>query len=290
MVSVVTVNYNNVSVTCELIESLKKISYPNIEIIVVDNASSEPPDLIADKYPFVKLIRNSVNKGFAGGNNDGLSVAKGKYILMLNNDTEVPERFLEPLVTAMENDPAIGACSPKICYYHTPGIIQFAGGDGINVYTGRGKFTGNRNADGEKFNCSREIVHTHGAAMLLSRKAVEDIGLLYEDYFLYYEELDYCERLRKAGYKIWYVGASVVYHKESSSVGKENPMKVYYLTRNRLIFMKRNVQGYAYLLSMMFFVFASVPNNTLRYLRKKRPDLLKAFYKGVGDYVAGNKG
>jgi hypothetical protein len=288
LVSIVTVNYNNAAVTCDLIKTLKKSTYKNIEIIVVDNASKEAPDMIKEQYPEVTLVKNTVNKGFAGGNNDGFRVAKGKYFFMLNNDIEVPENFLEPLITLMENNPEIGVISPKICYYHNPDTIQFAGGNGINIYTGRGRFTGKNEKDNGQFDHCREIVHGHGAAMLLSREAVQKIGLIYEDYFLYYEELDYCEQMKKAGYKVWYAGSSVVYHKESASVGKENPLKVFYQTRNRLLYAKRNVEGLPYLISMLYFFLIAVPKNSITYLAKNKMDLLKAYYKGIGAYLKFN--
>src|SRR6478736_9963507 len=104
LVSIVTVNYNNASITCDLIASLKKASYPKLEIIVVDNNSRESTDQIENEYPDVLLIKNHINKGFAGGNNDGIKASKGNYIFLLNNDTEVPSGFLEPLVEIMEKD------------------------------------------------------------------------------------------------------------------------------------------------------------------------------------------
>src|SRR3712207_56119 len=117
LVSIVTINYNGAKVTCELLESLKKVTYPNFEVIVVDNASKEDPGMIKEKYPNTVLIRSKENLGFAGGNNEGFKVAKGKYFLMLNNDTEVDPGFLQPLVERMESDGKIGAVSSKLIYF-----------------------------------------------------------------------------------------------------------------------------------------------------------------------------
>lgn len=280
LVSIVTINYNGVSVTCELLKSLRKVTYPNIEVIVVDNASKEDPSPIKENFPEVMLVKNKENLGFAGGNNEGFKIAKGKYFLMLNNDTEVDPDFLQPLVAKMESDPGIGAVSPKLIYYGTDDIIQYAGSSVINPYTGRSNFIGEKQKDNGQFNCCLQTHYAHGAAMLINRRMVEEIGMMADLYFLYYEELDFCERIKNAGYTIWYVGESVVYHKESMTVGKENPLKTYYMTRNRLVFMRRNIRGIKLLVNLMFFTFISIPKNSIKYLLKKRVDLLKAFYKG----------
>jgi hypothetical protein len=280
MVSIVTINYNGVKVTCELLESLRKCRYPNFEVIVVDNASRENPDPIKENYPEVILLKNKDNLGFAGGNNEGFKISKGKYLLMLNNDTEVHPDFLFPLVGKMESDSQTGAVSPKLIYHGTDGIIQYAGSSVINPYTGRSKFYGQKEKDSQKYDCCNETHYAHGAAMMIRRSILNEIGMMADLYFLYYEELDFCERIKEAGYKIWYIGNSVVYHKESMTVGKENPLKTYYMTRNRLVFIRRNVRGLKLLVSLLFFSFISVPKNTLMYLSKRRMDLLKAFYRG----------
>lgn len=280
LVSVITINYNNAEVTCALIESLTRISYPELEIIVVDNASEEDPDAIKERYPFIRLLKNNNNLGFAGGNNTGFKAARGKYFLLLNNDTEVDKRFLEPLVEKMESEPDIGVTGSKLIYYDAPDTVQYAGGCEINPYTGRGTFIGKGMKDCEKYNGCMPTPFAHGAAMMVSRKVVEKVGMMADLYFLYYEELDFCERIKRAGYSIWYIGTSVVYHKESMSVGKENPLKVYYMTRNRLVFMRRNVKGIKLLSSFLFFTLFSLPKNSLKYLMQRRYDLLKAYYKG----------
>jgi GT2 family glycosyltransferase len=280
LVSIITLNYNGEKVTRELLESLRKVTYPNMEVIVVDNASKENPDLIKEKFPEIVLVKMEKNEGFTGGNNAGIKVAKGKYFLMLNNDTEVHPDFLQPLVEKMESDSKIGAVSPKLIFYGTDGIIQYAGSSIINPYTGRSSFVGNKQKDEGQFNCCVPTNFAHGAAMMMSRKVIEETGMLADLFFIYYEELDLGERIKNAGYEIWYVGSSEVYHKESMTMGKESPMKTYYMTRNRLLFLRRNVKGLKLLTGLLFFTFASLPKNTLKYLMKRKFDLLKAFYKG----------
>jgi len=280
-VSIVSINYNGAQVTCEMLDSLKNITYPNFEVIIVDNASKEDPSIIFEKHPWIKFIRSDKNLGFAGGNNLGFKQATGKYFLMLNNDTEVPEGFLEPLVQRMESDPKIGAVSPKIIFHHTPGMLQFAGFEPINPFTVRGNAIGYGKQDNGDFDQSMPTSRAHGAAMMVSRKVVEEIGLMADLYFLYYEEMDYCERIKNAGYSIWYEAESKIYHKESMATGKGSTLKTYYLTRNRILYQRRNVKGITLFVSLLFLTFVSIPKNTLQYLLKGKTDMLKAFYKGV---------
>jgi GT2 family glycosyltransferase len=280
-VSIVSINYNGAQVTCEMLDSLKKITYPNFEVIIVDNASKEDPSIIFEKHPWIKFIRSDKNLGFAGGNNLGFKQATGKYFLMLNNDTEVPEGFLEPLVQRMESDSKIGAASPKIIFHHTPGMLQFAGFEPINPFTVRGNAIGFGKQDNGDFDQSMPTSRAHGAAMMVSRKVVEEIGLMADLYFLYYEEMDYCERIKNAGYSIWYEAESKIYHKESMATGKGSTLKTYYLTRNRILYQRRNVKGITLFVSLLFLTFVSIPKNTLQYLLKGKTDMLKAFYKGV---------
>lgn len=280
-VSIISINYNGASVTCELLESLKQITYPNIEVIVVDNASKEDPSAILKNHPWIKFIHSEINLGFAGGNNLGLHAASGEYFLLLNNDTEVDPGFLEPIVELMENDKTIGVASPKIIFHHSPGVIQFAGFNPINPYTGRGTSIGFGQKDIGQYNQSHETSRAHGAAMMISRKVVEKVGLMADLFFLYYEEMDYCERIKKAGFSIWYEAGSVIYHKESMSTGKGSSLKTYYLTRNRLLYQRRNVNGLQLILSIIFFTLVSIPKNSIQYIINGKTDMLKAFWKGI---------
>ncbi len=281
LVSIISINYNGARVTCEMLESLKRITYPHIEVIIIDNASQEDPSLIRNEHPWITFIRSEKNLGFAGGNNLGLNEARGKYFLLLNNDTEVEPGFLEPLVARMEADSGIGAVSPKIIFHHTPGLIQFAGFEPINPYTGRGNAIGNGQKDNGSFNVSMETSRAHGAAMMISRKVVEKIGLMADLFFLYYEEMDYCERIKRAGYTIWYEAGSTIYHKESIATGKGSSLKTYYLTRNRLLYQRRNVKGIKLFISMLFFTVVSIPKNSVQYVLHGKTDMLKAFWKGI---------
>lgn len=282
LVSIITVNYDHPEVTCQMLDSLRRITYPSIEIIVVDNASPETdPTVIKDLYPEVTLIRSDRNLGFAGGNNLGIRQARGSYILLLNNDTEVVPGFLEPLVRKLESDPAIGAVSPQIRFFHQQDTFQFAGSAPVNPYTVRSHAFGYREKDHGQYDQDAETAFVHGAAMLVPMKVIRQIGLMAECFFLYYEELDWATRIRRAGYTLWFVHDSMVYHKESISTGKMSPLKTYYLNRGRLLYMRRNISGGQFIISLLYQALVSIPKNTLSYFFRGQYSHLKAHASAV---------
>jgi len=280
MVSIVSVNYDQPEVTCEMLASLRKVTYPNFETLIVDNASpSTSPDSIKENYPEVELLISKKNLGFAGGNNIALKQVKGDYVLLLNNDTEVKPDFLESLVDLMESNKKIGIVSSKILYFYEDNTIQYAGASPINPITSRGFHYGYKEVDKGQFNEVTETSYPHGACMMIRKTVLEELGLLYEGYFLYYEELDFAERVKRAGYKIYFQPNSCILHKESISTGKNSPLKTYYMNRNRVLFLRRNSTGIPFLLAMLYFFAISLPKNILKYLFDKKH--LSALYRGV---------
>lgn len=283
LVSLITVNYNQSDVTCALLESLNRISYPNLEVIVVDNHSTEDnPNIIKQRYPHIVFIQNPINYGFAAGNNYGLMRARGEYVLLLNNDIEVPTDFLEPLVDLLEKNPDIGAVSPKIKFYYQPDTIQYAGYTPIDKVTMRNTAIGYWEKDKGQYNDERETAYAHGAAMLVPMRVVKEIGLMSYIFFLYYEEADWCARINKAGYKIFYSGRSYVLHKESVSTGKMSSLKIYYQNRNRIVFMRRSLMGRSYHIALLYQLFIAIPKNAFKFLFKGKIGYFLAYYKAIG--------
>jgi GT2 family glycosyltransferase len=281
-VSIVSINYNQTRVTCELLQSLRNLTYKDVEVVLVDNYSPDDPSLvITTSFPEVKYLRSEINLGFAGGNNLGIKNSTGDYIMFLNNDTEVDPSFLEPLVELFETNPDAGLASSKILYFNSGGVIQYAGSTCINPFTGRNKRIGFMEKDNGQYNTIRETDLGHGAAMMVPRKVIEKIGVMPEFFFLYYEEVDWCESIKRAGYKIYFVPQSQVYHKESMSVGKNSTLKTYYLTRNRLLFMRRNTTGYVKVFWILFFIMISLPKNTLQFIVNREINHGKAFWKAL---------
>ena len=282
LVTFITINYNSISDTLEFLESAKKLSYKNLDVIVVDNASKENPEkTITENYSWARFIKSEKNLGFAGGNNLGIKEAKGEYLFLLNNDTLLPENFLEPIIEFMISHPDAGMASPKVLYPDGR-TIQYAGAIKISPLTGRGKRVGLFEKDSGQYNINHVTDLGHGAALIIPKKVVELVGFMPEIYFLYYEEHDWCEQVKRLGFNMYYIGESHIIHKESVSTGgDESPLKVYYLTRNRLLFMRRNSSGMPLLLGFIFFILISTPKSILKYASKGKFDLVKAFVKGI---------
>lgn len=282
LVSIITVNYNNAGVTSELLASLRSISYPSLEVIVVDNGSDENPTAaLAKEMPAAKIILSKENLGFSGGNNLGINAATGEFLFLVNNDTEFTEGLIEGLLEIFRQYPDAGMASPKIHYFFHKGTIQYAGYNAVDGFTGRNTMVGSREIDRGQYDAVAETSYAHGAAMMISRKALEKVGLMPEIYFLYYEELDWSEQFKRQGFKIYYQYKSLIYHKESMTTGKNSPMKTYYITRNRLLFMRRNVNTPTRIIFMCYFTFFAIPKNTLRYIMKRETAHLKAFWQGI---------
>jgi len=282
LVSVITVNYNQSQVTFDLLESLRKISDPNIEIIVVDNASpNDDPDSIMSNYPEIILIKSTKNLGFAGGNNLGIEKSTGDYLLFINNDTEVTSGFLEPLVAFFRAHPDAGMVSPKIRYHHTPEMIQYAGYSELNLYTIRNFSIGYKEIDNNQYDTDRKTAFGHGAAMMVPRKVIEKVGMMPDIYFLYYEEIDWGWKIRRAGYQNYYVGNSLIFHKESVSTGKNSPLKTYYMARNRILFTRRNIKGLQKWISLAYQILIAGTKNLLLYLVKGEKQHFESYWNGL---------
>lgn len=242
-VFVVLVNWNNARDTIDCIKSLESVSYGDFEVIVVDNGSTDgSTEDISQAFPETTIIRNNKNLGFAGGNNPGIKFALDKgadYVLLLNNDTVVAPDFIARMVELAELSPAIGIVSPKIYYFSEPDRLWFAGGV-IDLWRGNTRHLGDLEIDKGQCDSVQDVDFVSGCAMLVKRKVIEDIGMLYEPMFLYYEDSDFCARSRRAGYRIVMAPEGKIWHKVSSTTGRIKDLQYYYGTRNMFIFEKRN--------------------------------------------------
>ncbi len=291
-ISIITVNYNGLKDTCELIDTLP-IEDESLEVIVVDNASKEDEaTIIEQRYPQVKVIRSKENFGFAGGNNLGIQAAHGKYLFFLNNDTllrckkeDVRCKMFQPLIDRLESSPKIGMVSPKIRFSWGANPIQYAGYTPLSKITLRNRAIGCGEPDHGQYDTAHPTPYAHGAAMMVKREVIEKAGLMPECYFLYYEELDWSMMMRRAGYDIWYEPAMTVYHKESQTTGQQSPLRTYYITRNRLLFVKRNNKTVSRYLSYLYQICVVVCRDILKYTLQRRFDLVKAVSRGICDFI-----
>jgi GT2 family glycosyltransferase len=283
-VSIVTVNFNQPQVTEDLLQSLREVNlYPDLEIIVVDNGSkTDPVPGWKAAYPGIHFIRSERNTGFAGGNNIGIREATGDYLFLINNDTIVTPDLIGKLVGKMETNPKIGMISPKIHYFDEPNMLQYTGYTPMNYFTARNACIGQFEDDrGQYDSLSGVTGYAHGAAMMIRREALEKAGGMSENYFLYYEELDWCERIRKAGYEIHVDLSALIYHKESVSVGKRTALKEYFMNRNRILFIRKNAPGFTFFIFCCYFLLTVAPRNIFKYIRNKEYSFIPVFFRSM---------
>ena len=286
LVSLVSINYNSLKFTLDFIKSVSNLNYDHFEVVLVDNGSTLPleKEELEKKYSWLKVIISLENLGFTGGNNLAIKHSTGEYILIINNDTELDPNLLQNLIFPFTQDSLIGIVCPKIYYFDSPNRIQYAGFTKINPITGRNSTIGEQEIDLGQYSNAYFTQGAHGAAMMVKREILEIIGDFYEPYFLYYEEVDLTYRIKKAGYKVYFEPSGKVWHKESSSIGKFSPLKTYYLTRNRILFMKRNSSKIQYFLFSVFFWIAVIPKNMIHFfIKKSNFDQIKSFWTGTLD-------
>lgn len=285
LISIITVDFNGLELTCALLESLKKNVTEELEIIVVDNGSkNDDAAQIKARYPYVKAIRSDVNLGFAGGNNLGVREATGDYLFFINNDTEILDDGIYRLVEAFDRHPEAGVICPKIRFWDGDRHIQFAGYTPMKGIAMKNDLIGFNLPDDGSFDTPAESPFAHGAAMMVSRKALEDVGLMPECYFLYFEELDWSLMFTRKGWKIRYEPVFTVYHKESATTGRESPLRSYYMQRNRQLFAKRNYTGPMQLMVILYARYLSGGKRILKALKNGRRDIVKATLKGNRDF------
>jgi GT2 family glycosyltransferase len=232
--------YNGVVDTLACLASLRQVTYPSFDILVVDNASQDgTPEQVRQYFPEVAVIETGANLGFAAGNNVGLryTLEQGyDYALLLNNDTEVAPDFLTHLISAAQQNPEIGVVGPTIYYYDQPDLIWSAGG-AINWKAGQTVMYTDA-AGPQSSEQPRAVAFVTGCALLISRTAIERAGLLDERFFMYYEETEWCVRVGRAGFTILHVPAAKIWHKIPLNARFDKEYIAYYMTRNRLLFLQ----------------------------------------------------
>jgi GT2 family glycosyltransferase len=290
-VFIVLVNWNDYSNTIECVSSCKSIAYPNFDIIVVDNGSTDDSLRQLQLYcPEIVLIPLKDNFGFAYACNVGIKHVfnnNGHYVWLLNNDTTVDPMALTEMLHVFDSDPTIGMVGSKILNYQQPHVIEFAGGL-VSLSDGQTQHVGVGETDAGQFDRTTETQYITGCSILTSKPVVEKIGYMTEDYFLYYEDADWCVRARSGGFILAIAPQSKVYHKVSSSAVKVSGAMVYYMIRNRLYFLERNghnVQWFARIRTDL--------RDGMHWIRHRDPDMrlkIKCLFKGYLHWLFGYTG
>lgn len=247
LVYVIVLHWKRLEDTAACLRSVLASDYPNYRLLVVDNGSEEGPALadLARGCPGVRVLRSERNLGFAGGNNMGLrcALAEGAdYAFLANNDAIVEARTLAELVSAAEGDGRIGIAGPKIFYYQEPQRIWYLGGRRRWFWPAPlGVAEGQK--DSPRYAGVGEVDLVSGCGMLIRRRVLEEVGLLDEGYFMYYEDGDLCLRAREGGYKVVYVGSARMWHKVSASTADNPPARRYMRARSKARFYRRHARG-----------------------------------------------
>jgi len=279
LVYIIILNFNSIDETINCLESLSKITYNNYKIVVVDNASSDNSIKKLETIHYIKLIKNIRNSGYAIGNNLGIRYALehgADFICVLNNDVETEKSFLEPLISYLASHIDVGAVGPCIFDFKHKNIVQ-AFGAKINFYRGLalGRYKG-KNIK-EIHESITNVDYLGGACFVCKREVFDKLGLIPENYFLFYEETEFCVKMKKIGYKITCIKESKVYHKGSATISKFGGLSYYFLNRNRIVFMRRNA---SFVQKIIFPVYLIVETIGRILIRHEPIKLFKYYFEG----------
>ena len=286
-------NWNQKDLTCECLEALSQLDYPNYRIVVVDNGSQDGEvTAIRARFPSVIVLENGMNLGFAEGNNVAIRYALEQgadYIFLLNNDTVVDPQMLRRLIEVAERDAQVAIVGPKICYFDEPQTIWSAGG--ILKPPWMPIMLGLDETDRGQYDALREVDWVTGCALLIKSSVIRQIGLIDSRYFIYFEENDWCNKAKKSGFKILYVPEARIWHKIQPRHQALSPHHVYLMTRNRLLFLRNSGAK----LPLIFLViitenFRTICAWTLLKRHKDKRFLRRAMLRGIFDFLGGRFG
>ena len=246
-VSVVIVSWNALPLLRRCLPSVVATDYPDLEIILADNASTDGSDAwVAETFPSIQIVRHPENWLFCRGNNEAIPHTTGDFVCLLNNDVEVPPGWLAPLVDAMQAQPDVAAVQPKLLQYDDRGRFEYAGASGgfLDRYAypfTRGRLFATIERDEGQYDDARDVFWATGAALLLRRAALDEVGLLDERFVMHMEEIDLCWRLHRAGWRVRVEPRSEAYHIGGGSLAQGNPRKTYYNFRNSFLLLWKHL-------------------------------------------------
>jgi hypothetical protein len=261
-VCALVINWNGGSVVLDCLASLTRTAYPDLEIVVVDNASTDgSAEAIGERFPSVHIIRNRSNLGYAGGGNVGIEYALNggsRYVLILNNDLTLDPQAISELVSALQQNPSWGIAGAKLYRQDDPKKL-YCVWEVIKYNHVLTRSVGEHELDHGQYDQVREVDCPCGAAMMIRREVSEHIGVFDPLYFAYQEQVDFCERARKQGLKIGFVPSAKAWHHGEYSLRSRQSLylKTYLLRRNSVIFMKKHGNALTWI-KFLFFVMVSL--------------------------------
>lgn len=294
--AVAVVHWRGMDDTGECLESLARLTYPDVEIVVAVNGNEDfDEDRARAACPRLRVLTLQTNAGYAAACNAAardVFAAGARYVLLLNNDTTVASGTLETLIAACAPDHGIGICGPTVMYYDEPSRVWSAGGY-VNMVFG---YTRHHGFDSEDLPAvGRHVDFVNGCAMLVAREAWDRLGGMDERYFHYFEDADFCARARRAGFASYVVPNPLVRHKVSASAGARgsnrlNRLQAYYFSRNRYRFLRGNVGGARRISTLLSQVLLLLPRDAYRDLRSGNLEALLGRISGLSDALRGRSG
>lgn len=247
-VAIVILNWNGEKHLANFLPSVFNSQYPNQEIIIGDNASTDNSiNFLKENFPLVRIISNQENLGFAEGYNKVLSQVEADYYVLLNSDVEVTPNWITPIIEMMEADANIAVAQPKVRDYYNRASFEYAGAAGgyldILGYTFcRGRLFDTLEQDKGQFNDQREVFWASGCALFVKSSVWKRVNGLDDNFFAHMEEIDLCWRVKNLGYKVMYCGKSTVYHVGGGTLNTESSFKTYLNFRNNIFLIVKNVK------------------------------------------------
>jgi GT2 family glycosyltransferase len=293
-VCVVVLNWNKPDDTIECLDSCLKMDYPDYEIILVDNHSSD--DSVArvrSRFPNLEIVENAENLGYAGGNNAGIKRALEKgadHVFLLNNDVTVDKNVLTELVSVFVRYPKAGIVAPKVLYYDDPAVINSMGTsmDWLKLRPKLGHYQQRDDVSHPEV-MEKEILL--GAALMLSRRLLQTVGLIDEKFFIFHEEADWCFRSRRSGFDNLTASKARIYHKESKTMREFSTLTHYYSTRNFLYFTRKNATPAQWLATRAGLLYLSAKHAAKKFSKEEKDRrMAAAYFSGIWDYCTGKMG
>lgn len=287
-------NWNGGELTLDCLGSLARVEGPAVAVVVVDNGSSDGSvAAIRAAHATVEVMELGENQGFTGAVNAGLAFARhrrAEYCLLLNNDATVAPDALALLVEALERNPSVAVAGPTIYYRDRPQVIWSAGGS-IDWRRGRTRMIGMDEVDGGQFGLEpRPVPFVSGCALLLRMSAAERVGAFDSRFFAYYEEVEWCARCARQGGRIQHVPRAHAWHRISAAAREASPLVHYYMTRNRLLFLRSAGAPASAIVSATIDTLRTALSWTLRPKWRGKRAQRNAILRGTADFWRGRFG
>lgn len=279
-VSVLILNFNGGEKVLRCLDLANKLDYPSFEVIVIDNGSTDgSKEKIKKQFPNVKLVENKENLGSVKAHNQGFSLARGEFILGLDDDSIPSRDLLKNLIPVALSDKKIGIVVPKLYYYKFPNVFNSTGFF-LNPLTGKMKDLGIGKEDLGQLDFQREVDFVPSAVILVRKSVIKEVGGMNEDYFVYYEDSDWCLRIRRAGYKIIYAPNAKAWH-DCKTQGELSQFRVYHYTRGKVLFMNKNSTSFNRAMFLLFLFLLYTPARFFLFIIKGKINLIPFYLKGI---------